>query len=316
MPMNFPFSVLEANDFDVVGFGVNAVDYLIRVPEYPAFNSKTELTSYSQAAGGEVATTLTGLQRLGLKTAYAGRFGSDAEGEFGLRSLIEEGVDVSYAETIENARTQVGFIVIDDSSGERTVMWHRDPMLSYGNDALSAEIPTRGRVLHLTPHDTQACITFAKLARASGVIVSMDLDRVFDGIDQLLPLVDVCIASADIPEKLVGASDTAAGMRGINSRFGCAIVGLTRGDAGSMFLCDDSIIETPAFPVPGGCIDTTGAGDAFRSGFLYGMLSGETVDQSIVCANAVAALKCRGTGARSRLPSKDELISFIKKHRH
>src|SRR5687767_11822129 len=124
MPVNFPFNVLANNDFDVVGFGVNAVDYLIRVPEYPGFNSKVQLTSYSQAAGGEVASTLVGLRRLGMKTAYAGRFGSDAEGVFGLKSLVDEGVDITYAETVEGARTQIAFILIDDQSGERTVIWH------------------------------------------------------------------------------------------------------------------------------------------------------------------------------------------------
>jgi len=57
------------------------------VPAYPAFDSKVELTGYTKDAGGEVASTLVGLQRLGSKTTYAGRFGSDAEGEFGLKTL-------------------------------------------------------------------------------------------------------------------------------------------------------------------------------------------------------------------------------------
>ena len=75
--MNFPFKLLPNKDFDVVGFGTNAVDYLIRVPAYPAFNSKIEVDEYIQAAGGEVASTMVGLRRLGMKTAYVGRFGSD-----------------------------------------------------------------------------------------------------------------------------------------------------------------------------------------------------------------------------------------------
>src|SRR5215213_8466111 len=102
--MQFPFKLTENKEFDVVGFGTNAVDYLIIVPEYPAFNSKTELEDYVQAAGGEIATTAVGLRRLGLKTAYIGRFGDDAEGNFGLRSLRDEGVNVQYAEQIEGAR--------------------------------------------------------------------------------------------------------------------------------------------------------------------------------------------------------------------
>src|SRR5580765_6573261 len=108
--MKFPFRLLTTNDFDAAGFGTNAVDHLLRVAEYPAFNTKVELTDHQFAAGGEIASTMAGLQRLGLKTAYAGRFGGDQAGEFGLRSLIDEGVDVTYADKVPGARTQTAFI--------------------------------------------------------------------------------------------------------------------------------------------------------------------------------------------------------------
>src|SRR5260221_6863497 len=101
--MQFPFKLKDDRKFDVAGFGTNAVDFLIQVPEYPVFNSKVELSEYFQAAGGEVATTMTGLQRLGLKTSYAGRFGSDTAGDFGIQTLRAEGVDLTYAEQIGGA---------------------------------------------------------------------------------------------------------------------------------------------------------------------------------------------------------------------
>src|SRR5688500_10196569 len=110
--MNFPFTLKKDTEFDVVGFGTNAVDYLIQVPSYRAFNSKIELPAYQQAAGGELATSMAGLQRLGLRTSYVGRFGSDAAGEIGIDSLTREGVDLRYAETIDGAQTQIAFIVI------------------------------------------------------------------------------------------------------------------------------------------------------------------------------------------------------------
>jgi sugar/nucleoside kinase (ribokinase family) len=64
--------------------------------------------------------------------------------------------------------------------------------------------------------------------------------------------------------------------------------------------------------VPGGCRDTTGAGDAFHTGFLYGLLRGEDVESSLKMANAVAALKCRSLGARTALPRADELAEFLR----
>ncbi len=311
--MQFPFNLSNDKDFDVVGFGTNAVDYLITVPEYPAFKSKVELDQYTEAAGGEIASTMAGLQRLGMKTAYAGRFGSDRAGEIGLESLVDEGVDISFAETVNGTRTQIAFIIIDAASGERTILWQRDKLLAYDTIDAPVDAAARCKVLHMTPHDTQACIRMAAEAKANGAIVSVDIDNVFDGVDDLLPLVDICIASAEFSHKLLGTTDLKQGLRELNSRFGCAVTGATVGDHGSVVLCDGQLIETPAFAVPGGCTDTTGAGDAFRTGLLYGLLTGEPIDESCRMANAVAALKCRGLGARFALPTQIELKTLLKK---
>lgn len=311
--MQFPFSLPENKEFDVIGFGTNAVDYLIQVPEYPAFNSKIELTDYTQAAGGEVATAMAGLRRLGLKTAYIGRFGTDAAGDFGLQSLREEGVDLEYAEQIDGARTQIAFIVIDERSGERTVIWQRDKKLAYDAAETPLEAVGRAKVLHFTPHDVKACLAMAKRAKEEGVIVSVDIDNLFEGVQELLSYVDIFIASADFPKKLFGKYDLREALREIKSLFGCGIVGVTLGEAGSLLLCEDQLIETPGFAVPGGCKDTTGAGDAFRVGLLHGLLTGSSVGESARMANAVAALKCRRIGARTALPTPAELTDLMKK---
>ncbi len=310
--MQFPFSLPQNKKFDVIGFGTNAVDYLIQVPEYPAFNSKIELTDYTQAAGGEVATSMAGLRRLGLKTSYIGRFGSDASGDFGMRSLRDEGVDLQYAEQIDGARTQIAFILIDERNGERTVIWQRDEKLSYDAAEAPLEAVGRTKVLHFTPHDVKACLAMGKRAKETGVVVSVDIDNLFEGVQELLSYVDIFIASADFPKKLFGTNDRREALREIKSLFGCGIVGVTLGEAGSILLCGDTFIETPGFAVPGGCRDTTGAGDSFRVGLLYGLINGESVEESAKMANAVAALKCRAVGARTALPNIEELNGLIR----
>ena len=309
--MQFPFKLPENKPFDAVGFGTNAVDYLIVVPEYPAFDSKIRLTEYAQAAGGEAATTMAGLRRLGLETAYAGRFGDDREGDFGLQSLRDQNVDTRYAEQIAGARTQVGFIIIDERSGERTVIWERDAQLAYDASEAPIEAAALTKVLHFTPHDAAACLRLAKAAKESGAVVSIDIDNIFEGVEELLPHVDIFISSAEFPEKLVGVADAKESLREINRRFGCAVVGMTLGKKGSLILCENEFVETGGFAVPGGCKDTTGAGDAFRVGLLYGLLTGETVETAARMANAVAALKCRKLGARTALPNRNELFEMI-----
>jgi sugar/nucleoside kinase (ribokinase family) len=310
--MNFPFTLAEDKEFDAVGFGTNAVDYLIVVPEYPEFNSKIEIDNYTQLAGGEIASTMAGLKRMGMKTAYVGRFGKEITGDFGIQTLRDEGVDVSFAEQIEGAQTQIAFILIDKRNGERTVIWKRDEKLAYSPEEVPLEIVSKTRVFHATPHDALACAKLAREAKKHGAIVSIDIDNIFEGLLEMIPLIDVFISSAEFPEKLVGITDKREALREIKRKFGCPIVGMTLGENGSLLLCEDQFIETRGYEVPGGCKDTTGAGDSFRVGFLYGLLQGETVENSAEMANAVAALKCREIGARTSLPKVDELKEILR----
>ena len=294
-----------------MGFGTNAVDYLIQVPEYPSFNSKIELTDYVQAAGGEVATTMAGLTRLGMKTSYIGRFGGDAEGDLGWTTLADEGVDLTYAERIDGARTQIAFIVIDTRNGERTVIWQRDNKLAFGEEEAPVDAATQGKVLHFTPHDARACLRLARAAKSAGAVVSIDIDNLFEGVDELLHEVDILVTSAEFPQKLLGIKDKKDALREMTARYGCAVAGITLGAEGSLLLCEGSFIETPGFAVPGGCKDTTGAGDAYRVGLIYGLLKGESIEEAARMANGVAALKCRAIGARTSLPGVDELTSLL-----
>jgi len=309
--MRFPFTLPTEREFDAVGFGLNAVDHLVVVPEYPAFDTKTRFIEHTQSAGGQTASALVGLQRLGLRTAYAGRFGTDAAGRFGLQTLRDEGVDITHAEVIEGARNQIAFIIIDARTGERTIIWDRDERLAYAADEAPTGFAARGRVLHLDAHDPPACARLAREARAAGTIVSADIDNIYAGLPELLPLIDVLISSGEFPTRLTGIADERVALVEVKARYGCAVTGMTRGIRGAMIYHDGIFIEAPACAVPGGCRDTTGAGDAFHAGFLYGLLQGEGIEESLRLGCAVAALKCRSLGARTALPFVHELSEFL-----
>ena len=309
--MRIPLTISRDKEFDCVGFGLNAVDHLIVVPEYPAFDTKVRFTEYEKSAGGQTASAMVSLQRLGLKTAYAGRFGSDEDGRFGWRAIEYEGVNLDFAEMIDGADNQVAFIIIDARSGERTIIWDRDERLSYRADEAPIELATQGRVLHIDAHDPPACAVMARAARAAGTLVTADIDNIYEGLPELLPLIDMLISSAEFPQRLSGLSDERASLIEMHGRYGCAIVGATLGTRGALIYCEGKFIESPAFEVPGGCRDTTGAGDAFHAGFIYGMLDGEELETCIKLGNAVAALKCRSLGGRAALPTVDELKEFL-----
>ena len=276
--MKFPFVLSEEKEFDAVGFGLNAVDHLIVMPSYPAFDTKTRLLEHIQSAGGQTASCMVGLQRLGMKTAYAGRFGSDAEGAFGLQTLKDEGTDVSFAEIIPDSKNQIAFIMIDEQSGERTIFWDRDEKLAYSQSEVPLSLARQGKVLHFDGHDPYACSQMAREAKRNSVITSLDVDNFYEGCEELLLFIDVLISSENFPRRLTGIRDEHSALIEIKERFGCAIVGMTFGTRGSMLYVDGEFLTTPAYQVPGGAIDTTFAVDAYHACFIYCLLKGEEIE--------------------------------------
>jgi sulfofructose kinase len=309
--MRFPIAPPTGKRFDAVGFGLNAVDHLIVVPAYPSFDTKTRFIEHMQSAGGQTATAMVALQRLGLSTAYAGRFGSDPEGHFGLETLKQDLVNTDFAEMINGASTQVAFIIIDSRNGERTIIWDRDERLRYQPEEAPAEFGSLGRVLHIDAHDPPACARVAHDAHKSGTVVSADIDNIYEGLPDLLPFIDLLITSKEFPHRLTGIRDARDSLVELKSRYGCAVIGLTKGDEGAVLYCDGQFVESPSYPAPGGCRDTTGAGDAFHAGFMYGFLTGEDIDASLRYANAVAAMKCSALGGRTALPTESQLKEFL-----
>jgi sugar/nucleoside kinase (ribokinase family) len=310
--VRFPFEPPPAREFDAVGFGLNAVDHLVVVPHYPEFDTKIRLVAHERGAGGQTATAMTGLRRLGLKTAYAGRFGSDDAGRFGFDSLRAEGVDVEFAEIVEGARNQIAYILIDARTGERTVIWDRDERLAYRAEETPRGFAARGRVLHMDAHDPSACARMAREAHEAGTVVSLDIDNIYEGLGELLPHVDLLISSKEFPRRLTGVDDERAALAEMKTRLRPdAVVGMTLGERGAVVFHGGVFVESHAFAVPGGCRDTTGAGDAFHAGFLYGLLRGEEIEGCLTLGCAVAALKCRALGARTALPTTHELERLL-----
>ena len=309
--MHFPFSLPTNKPFDAVGFGLNAVDHLIVVPKYPSFDTKTRLLSHRLSAGGQTATAMVALQRLGFKTAYAGRFGSDPEGQFGLKTLQDEGVNTDYAEVVNGSATQIAFITIEENTGERTIVWDRDDRLAYKPEEAPRNFGSRGRVLHLDAHDPPACVRVAQDAKQAGTLISADIDNVYDGLPGLLPYIDILLGSKEFPNRVTGIADPMEALVELQNRYGSGIVGMTLGDQGAVIYCEGQFLKSPAYTAPGGCKDTTGAGDAFRGGFLYGMLTGEDIETSMKLGNAVAAMKCSALGARPGLPTLQQLKTFL-----
>jgi len=307
--MEFGIEIPAEKPFDAVAFGLNAVDYLILVPYYPEFNTKTELISHKLAPGGQCATAMVALARLGLRTRYIGTVGSDDLGRFQLESIVSEGVECSGVQVIDGAESQIAFIIVDQKTGERTILWRRDDKLRIPAKEVDRGMVISGRVLHLDGHDVAGATKAAEYARAAGVPTVLDIDNAYTGVENLIPLIDFLIASTSFHERVTGETDLRAGLKKLSAMTGSRFVAATLGRDGVLAFYRDQFLHVPGFEID--CVDTTGAGDAFHGGFIYGLVKGMSVEETLRFANAVAALKCRAVGARTGLPRLDEVNALL-----
>jgi sugar/nucleoside kinase (ribokinase family) len=298
--------------FDVAGFGLNSIDLLAVVAEYPASNSKQRLQRFMHMPGGQIGTALTACTKLGLKTTYIGSFGSDPLGTMSRASLVDAGVDVSGARTVAGATNQFAVILVDARSGERTVLWDRHPDLTFDVQDIPRDAVTAGRMLIVDCHETAGATVAARYAREAGVPTIIDVEKVRPGIGDLLQQIDVIIAAEDFPSALTGYEEIGRALEAIGSEYPSArLVCVTLGEGGSLALCNGREIRTPAFQVD--CVDSTGAGDAFRGGFAAGCLRmpDAEAEEVLAYANGVAALNCRALGARGGLPTAEEVEQLL-----
>jgi sulfofructose kinase len=313
--LRIPFSIgpRHARPFDVVGLGLNSVDLVTVVAEYPARNSKQQLQRFARLPGGQTATAVAVCARLGWRASYLGSFGSDELGDLSRRSLEDESVDTSAARSVPGATNQFAVVLVDARSGERTVLWDRHAALSIGAADVAPEAICRGRLLLVDCHETAAATQAARVAKESGIPILLDVEKVRPGIGELLQQTDAIIAAESFPAELTGHESPGRALGAIAREYGAPLVAVTLGRQGSLALCGGREIRTPAFRVD--CIDTTGAGDAFHGGFAAACLSqaesGGDLEDALAYANAVAALNCRGLGARGAMPSRAEVETLI-----
>lgn len=295
--------------FDVLGIGLNATDTLLLLPEFPPYAGKVPFAQEILSPGGQVATAMVTCARLGLRTSYVGTIGDDLRGRIQHESLQVTGVDVSNIIVREGCPNQTAYILIDQRTGERTVLWQRPDCLRLGPEDISREHILNARMLHVDGYDIEACAKAASIARDAGVPVSIDVDTVYPNFEKVLENIDYLVASSIWPGKWTGETDPFVALERIQQEYGMRVAAMTLGEYGSMALEDGEFTYSPAFRVH--CADTTGAGDAFHGAFCFGMLQGMPMQQVLDFSNAAAALNCTAIGARGHIAARHEVDDLI-----
>ena len=302
--------------FDLVGVGLNATDTLLLVSKYPEHGGKVAFEREIMSPGGQVATALAACSRLGLSTKYIGVVGDDERGRIQIASLREAGLNLDNLEIRAGCPNQSAYIIIDQSTGERTIFWHRPDCLTLDPARITPEKITCARMLHVDGHDTPAVARAARIARDHGIPVSVDVDNIYPGFDQVLACVDYLVGSTEFPARWTGERDPFRALERIQNEYnqkeqGMKVAAMTLGPFGALARENGRFVYSPGFVV--NCIDTTGAGDVFHGAFCYSVLKGASLREALEFSNAMAALNCTKLGARGGISSSDEARKLIER---
>jgi sulfofructose kinase len=293
---------------DIVGVGLNATDTIIRLPHFPAFNSKVEFRVSEILPGGQVATAVSACARWGLKARYVGKIGDDSAGLLQQNEMRKSGIEAHWV-VVPNCQSQSSFILVDEQTGERTVLWKRDPRQELLPTEIHREWVVQARLLHVDGHDCAGATQSARWARAALIPVTADLDNLYPGVEALLEQVDYAIASKEFHARLCGENDPFVSLPAVAARFGCRLTAATLGADGVVAWDRSGFHYSPAFDLKP--VDTTGAGDVFHAAFAYSLLRGDELPHSLEFSCAAAGLSCMGMGARGGIASLIEIDDLI-----
>lgn len=297
---------------DLVGVGLNATDTLISLAEFPVRGSKVEYSTETVMPGGQVATTVAACQTWGLRTRYVGKVGDDDAARLHQREFSRLGVEANLIQ-VPGAMSPKSTILVD-WDGERTVLCRRDERMNLRPEELDRDWIVNARCLHVDGYDTAAACLAATWAQEAGIPVVADLDEIYDGVEALIRKVDYLIVSRDFPRKLMAEDNLQRALRAMHSHFGNRMTASTLGADGVLAWDGEEFHHNPAYCVP--VADTTGAGDIFHAGFIYGLLQDWPTQRGLDFSCAAAALNCMASGARGGIRNVQEIEDLMATAEH
>jgi ribokinase len=301
--------VQTTGKLDVIGFGALNMDYLHKVDQL-VLDGETYIQHTTRSPGGSAANAIFGLSRLGVKTGLIGAVGDDEDGKAILDDLKQVGVDISNVRIVDDAPTgsAMGFV---DEEGRRALYVSPGANSHIEKEDIESAYVAQARILHFT-----SFVDEKQLAVQEWLV------------EEMSPQVQVSFAPGSLYAKrgadalstilrrtafLFVNEDEAKGLGGVCGLFdrGCQVVVITLGEKGcrvvtataSVYPEEDHLIEAVASLA----VDTTGAGDAFAAGFLYGVLGQRDLVTCARLGNLVASRCIAAMGGRAGLPTLDEL---------
>ncbi len=291
--------------------GIIPYDLLFNVDRYPQSGMKIDATDFFMQGGGPVPNVVIGLSRLGFKTALIAVVGNDPFGEISIEEIKRERVDHRFI-IVKRQPSALAAGWIEQGSGQRTMVLSRRIFVTPA-DIKTAAYPTP-RILHLDGRDMPATLKLAKWAKRKKITVSFDIGSMRNDVSAVFPYVDHLVVADSYAFPFTKTDSARAAIAKLAKLCPGTIV-VTEGIKGSTGQGQtagnrEGFTFQPAFKVKN--VDTTGAGDCYHTGYLYGLLKGATLAERMKYGSAAAALKCTKPGARSGIPTLRELLAFLR----
>jgi sugar/nucleoside kinase (ribokinase family) len=295
--------------FDVVGLGGCAWDLLGIISRYPQPGQKTAVHHLEQAGGGQVATAMVAVARVGGHSAFVGTISDDDFSHLVVADFAREGVDTSHVTLDPGQSSHFAFCAVLEDTGERAIFYAEGTKRRLGPADLDADFLCSGRCLHMDTYHPMADVPAARFARAAGLPVVMDLERVIPQIGDLLRLGTHPVVPEHFLLEYTGESDRDRAAAKVMAEFHPEALVVTVGARGCIGYQGGTRLEQPAYVVDP-TVDTTGAGDVFHGAFAYGLALGYDLATNMKFATMIAGLKCRSLGGRASIPTREELQSL------
>ena len=295
----------------VAGIGQCALDHLFAIDSFPALDTKKEVIDWTISGGGPVATALVGLSRLGITCHFYGIIGDDEAGQKISESLRSENININGLVIRPRSDSQVAFIAVEKESGRRTIFWKRPSSEPLNPHELPDDFLENTDFLLVDGLMAEASVYAVRKAKEKNIPVMLDAGRMREGMIELAGLCDYVVCSEEFARELMSNNisfDPEKAISYIRS-FGSKAATITLGDKGSITVSGDELFYSPAFKVE--VVDTTGAGDVFHGGYIYGLLQKWDIKDVVRFASAFAGLKCRELGGRAGIPDLKEVKQLL-----
>ncbi len=290
----------------VVGVGLATVDLLFVCPHID--ERLIDASVFSMQGGGSAANMLAALAVMGMPTRFFGRIADDEHGHFILRSMQNLRIDTSMLSIEPDKVSPVSVIQIDELSRRRKILRSRGNVTPLSPRDLPAGLLNDARMLVIDGSQPALQAAIAEKARDKGIPVLLNASQLSGGMGELLSLSTIVIGAERFAHEIAPSDELGDSLREILN-LGPGVALITLGESGSVGLEGTKLVEQEALDVF--VADTSGAGDAFAGAFAFAQLHGWPLERAVPFANAAAGLVCRSLGARSALPTVEEVVAAM-----